>query len=419
MTARFFKITKKPRETPLADIPIRFPKLENLHLELLEVKDKLKKNLPPIPISKPQINFRKDIKPQLPQQDHKSEGHNKEDKQKRKEKKRRDKHRKKEDRHDSRHRDEDRKHKSEKSEKSKSKVREEDEDDELVLELGEDTPTPSQSDKKSSKDKKHKKDKKEPVKEASEESEESSSEEEETDDKDSEEEASSEEEDTIDTQEVDIYAGLSPEERLEMEKEEYVWKFRLLKKQFGKSASIPIPEFNEHSDLGMMKKSYERTIKELYLDDAVETYRTYLLGGWIVMEYVCTQFLEIDLEGFTLQQIKMMHKYDRMLIELGEKSYTRWGMNLPVEIRLLGMILFQAGIFYLAKIVSDKFGGNVGEIFRGMTGQPPPPEPLKRERENKPAEPNKPAPKSRMRGPRINADDIRQSAKEKEADDED
>jgi hypothetical protein len=177
--------------------------------------------------------------------------------------------------------------------------------------------------------------------------------------------------DVKDPDETDIYAGLSPEERAIKEKEEYMWRFRILKKKYGNSASIPIPEWNEHSDLSMMKNSYERTIKELYLDDSVETYRTYLMGGWVVMEYVCVQLIGIDLRGFTSQQIRMMNKYDRMLIELGEKSYTRWGMNLPVEIRLIGMILFQAGIFYLGKIISDSYGSDAAEFFKGFTGQPP------------------------------------------------
>jgi hypothetical protein len=429
--ARCFKIIKKPRSSPLADIPISFPKLENLHLELLEIKDKLKKGLPPVPKSKPQINFKKEAKATesgtakkiIPEQKSdkksselkeksrkeekreieeskkdKSSKHDKEDKSSKHEKKdKSSKHEKdkssKKDKHD-------KKEKSSKDKKKKSKHKDSSSDEEsIVQELGED--------------------------EEKDETEEVSSSEEEivnsSEDEDEEEDA------VIDTAEVDIYAGLTPEERLEMEKEEYIWKFRLLKKQFGKTATIPIPEYNEHSDLNIMKKTYERTIKELYLDDAVETYRTYLLGGWIVMEYVCTQFLEIDLEGFTLQQIKMMYKYDRMLIELGEKSYTRWGMNLPVEIRLIGMILFQAGIFYLGKILADKFGHSVAELFKGMTGQPPTPEPLKRDRDTPSAATNgsgmgkaeKPPTKSRMRGPRINANDIRQQAANKEPEEED
>ena len=157
----------------------------------------------------------------------------------------------------------------------------------------------------------------------------------------------------------------------------------------------------------MMKTSYERTIRELYLDDAVETYRTYLLGGWIVMEYVCVQLIGVDIRGFTLQQIKMMYKYDRMLIELGEKSYTRWGMNLPVEVRLIGMILFQAAIFYLGKIIADNYGDSVAELFKGFTGQPPAGPSSEKATER--TQPETKDPSKKMKGPHITyPEDIQQ-----------
>ena len=107
------------------------------------------------------------------------------------------------------------------------------------------------------------------------------------------------------------------------EKEEYIWRFRILKKKY-KHPSYEIPSYNEHSDLATMKITYDRTVRELYLDSTVEQYRTYLMGGFLAVEYVCNQWLGIDLEGFTKQQLKLMHKYDMLLVELGEKSYERF-----------------------------------------------------------------------------------------------
>ena len=52
-TIRGLRITKRSRGSPVPDVPINFNKLENLHLELLEVKSKLKPGLPLIPKSKP------------------------------------------------------------------------------------------------------------------------------------------------------------------------------------------------------------------------------------------------------------------------------------------------------------------------------------------------------------------------------
>ena len=107
------------------------------------------------------------------------------------------------------------------------------------------------------------------------------------------------------------------------------------------------------------------------LDDNVDTYRTYLFGSWLAIEFACTQWIGIDLSGFTKYQALMLHKYDKLLIELGEKSRGPWGANLPVEVRLIGLVLFQAGVFYLIKIVAGKFGCSVADLFSIFMGQPP------------------------------------------------
>lgn len=334
MAPRRLTVIKKPRNDPLQDIPINFPPLENLHLELMENKRKIKKGLPLVPIQKKRPPPLK-----VPE---------KENYEKQTEKIKQDKPEKK---------------------KRKVVIESSEEEDDNIKALEDDDSEDLEN-----------------IKESEEDTEEE------------------EDEETNEEDEDDPYAGLSPEEREVKEKEEYLWRFRILKKQY-KNPSTPIPSFNEHSDLGMMKNKYDETIKELYLDDTVESYRSYLVGGFMLMEFGCTQFMNIDLGGFTSQQMMLMHKYDRMLIELGEKSYNTWSTNLPVEIRLMGFVLFQAGIFYLGKIIAANFGSTFSELFQGMTGQPP----------SKPqeTEPTEDVPKKKkMRGPRIRPEDLRRREKE-------
>lgn len=358
-------ITKRPRDIPIRDVPISFPKFDNLHLEMLEIKSKLAPGLPPI-IHKP--IKRKDDAPKYESQpptdakiDERKEDKSKGDRASRKDKKKR---------------------KKEKKRKSDSE-----EVDELVIPIV----ASSEEDEKPRKKEKSRSHKKEESEE--EESEDSvkvdlgESEEEE------EEESGGDEEDEED--EDDPYAGLTPEERLAKEKEEYIWRFRILKKKY-KDATIP--SFTEHSDLGMMKLAYDRTLKELYLDDAVDSYKTYLIGGFVILEFVCTQWADIDIQGFARQQRKMMGKYDRLIIELGEKSYSTWGSNIPVEIRLLGLILYNAAIFYIGKIIANKYGGDTADFFLSFTGQPPAAE--QKEEDASTA-------KARMRGPRFKPEDLK------------
>ena len=349
-------VIKKPRSGGIPDHPINFPTLENLRLELLENKKKLKSGLPlispsKIPASIPVIIAKTNDQPDPVEQE-------------------------------------------DVREKKKKVVHEDiDKDDEdMVDALGEDAHASGDNDKS-----------------GDDEGEDEDGEDGEEEDGEDGEEGEDEGKEEI----VDPYAGMTPEEKEAMEKEEFIWRFRILKKKYN-NPSVEIPVYNEHSDLPTMKRTYDRTIKELYLDESVETYRSYLLGSWIVMEFVATQLVGVDLSGFTVQQTQMMHKYDSLLIELGEKSRERWGMNLPVEVRLIGFILIQAGIFYLGKIIATKFGNNISELFKGVTGQPPtskiPPknDPKDQKEQNG----------SKPRGPRIKAADIRKMHSKKDASDE-
>ena len=187
--------------------------------------------------------------------------------------------------------------------------------------------------------------------------------------------------------------NLSPEEREAKEREEYIWRFKIIKKKY---KNKDIHEYNEHDDLQEMKTAYNRLTRDLELDTNVEAYKSYLIGGFMLTEWVCNEFIGIDMRGYAAQQMKIQHKYDSLLIELGEKSRTRWGMNLPVEAKLVGFILFQAGIFYLGKVIAARGGGTAYEIFKGMAGYDPMEET---------APPTKK--KKKMKGPSVSVDDIR------------
>lgn len=354
---RGITIIKKPRNDPVPDKPISFPPLENLHLELLENKKKVKPGatIPQQKRKPPQIPSKSDVgspqrkKDTSPKKDGSPPRSSKE--------------------------------KTNSSSKPTKKTKPKElaiptisDDSELISELGEDDMDEMEMELGESED-------------------DVVPEEGDGENLEDEEDGVVEEEEP---EEEDIYAGLTPEEREQKEREEYIWRFRILKKQY-RTAKVTIPEYNEHSDLPEMKRTYDRTIRELQLDDAVESYKSYLIYGFMAMEFISTQWVGVDLEGFTKQQVRMMHKYDRLLVELGEKSYTQWGMNLPVEVRLLGLIVLQAGVFYLGKVITAKYGGTISELFKGISGQPPD----DKSPSSESAQPKK------MRGPKIKADDIR------------
>lgn len=155
------------------------------------------------------------------------------------------------------------------------------------------------------------------------------------------------------------------EERERREKADLLFKFMVLRRQY---PNVEIPEFTEHSDLDTMKRVYEQIIRRVSLDSSVDSYKQYLVGGFMVLEWVSTNWLGIDLSGFTQQQVKMMNRYERLLIELGEKNYSTVGSRFPVEVRLIFFIIFNAGLFYVQKMIFSGGDGGVnilGTLFGG------------------------------------------------------
>ncbi len=159
------------------------------------------------------------------------------------------------------------------------------------------------------------------------------------------------------------------EERERREKADLLFKFMVLRRQY---PNVEITEFTEHSDINTMRRVYEQIIRRVSLDSSVDNYKQYLVGGFMVLEWVSTNWLGIDLSGFTKQQVQMMNRYERLLIELGEKNYSAMGSRFPVEVRLIFFIIFNAGLFYVQKMIfsGGEGGTNVlNALFGGVNAQ--------------------------------------------------
>ena len=150
----------------------------------------------------------------------------------------------------------------------------------------------------------------------------------------------------------------------EDQKRELLFKFELLKKSY---KNINIPEYNIHTDMTTIKRSYEDTVKRVTIDSNVESYKTYLIGGFMAIEYGLGYFLKFDMKGFTQQQMVNINSYEILLIELGEKSYVPKAKQWPVEIRLIFLILFNAAVFVVSKMILKGTGSNLLNMMNNMT----------------------------------------------------
>jgi hypothetical protein len=178
------------------------------------------------------------------------------------------------------------------------------------------------------------------------------------------------------------------ENESEDKKRELLFKFELLKKSY---PNAPIPEFSIHSDHQTMQKSYDDSVRRLSLDSSVENYKTYLIGGFMLTEFIFGSFLKFDMQGFTQQQIVSMNSYEKLLIEIGEKSYVPSGSKWPVELRLLFLVIMNAAFFIVSKMIMKKTGSNLMSMINNM---------------NTSTGSDIPVRKRKMKGPNININDI-------------
>jgi len=176
-------------------------------------------------------------------------------------------------------------------------------------------------------------------------------------------------------------------------KRELLYKFDLLKRSY---KNVEIPSFTIHSDYKSMNKTYENTLRRVSLDTNVDNYKNYMIAGFMLIEYILSAWFKFDMNGFTQQQIINMNQYERLLIELGEKSYVPLDKQWPVELRLLGMILLNAVIFIVARIIIKKTGTN---LF-GMMNAP------NMGSSNSTTSNPSPEKKRKMKGPSIDLDSI-------------
>lgn len=188
---------------------------------------------------------------------------------------------------------------------------------------------------------------------------------------------------------------LSPEEQEEEDRKEYLIKFKILKRQY---KNFDFPVYTEHTPAPTLKRMYDDSFKMITLDENVNNYKNFLLMGFLGIEMLATKVLGLDFKGFAKIQMTKMEKYERLLVELGEKSYSNFANNWPVEVRLVGILLMDACVFYMVKMAQEYAGDGMLEMISMVTGMPI----------TKPVAANKP--QHRMRGPSMRPEDIRKMA---------
>lgn len=153
------------------------------------------------------------------------------------------------------------------------------------------------------------------------------------------------------------------------QKRDLLSKFSILRKQY-KNTSVIIPDYTTHSNLSDMQQTYQEMVRELKLDSSVENYKKYIKFGSMGIEWAAANWLKLDMNGFYQNQVDQMSSYDQLLYELGEKNQSTGPSRIPVELRLLGMMLLNAAIFIGTKMFLSSGAGagvNVNSFFENVS----------------------------------------------------
>lgn len=149
--------------------------------------------------------------------------------------------------------------------------------------------------------------------------------------------------------------------RTDEEKHLY-WKTRLqiLKTRFG---DVTIPKQCADMEWRSLRKIYYIEMDRVSISKNVEGYKMLMIVMFFILEYVGARFLKLNITGFTVHSLKTMHRYERLLIELGEKDYSSFASSWPVELKLGGLVLVNAIIFVIAKYIFKFTGQDSSDEF--------------------------------------------------------
>jgi hypothetical protein len=155
------------------------------------------------------------------------------------------------------------------------------------------------------------------------------------------------------------YSAMSEEEQIRW-REEFRIKFGTLRKAF---KDYQIEDVRDEEPLEAVHARYERYIRHIHINNDADGYRNYLIVMFLVIELVATKVLGLPCTGYTMAQFRSMNKYQRLLVELGEKYYAPGGSSWPVEVRIIMLAMFNALIFIVINWLASYIGKQTAEMI--------------------------------------------------------
>jgi len=178
---------------------------------------------------------------------------------------------------------------------------------------------------------------------------------------------------------VPNYSAMSSEEQAQ-HRANFRTRFGILRNAW---PNYHIPDVPDDLPLEQIHAQYDIYVRHIHISRDVDQYKVYLVIMWLLIELFCIK-IGLNIGGYTVSQMRSMHKYERLLIELGETNYKTSGgeagvqSSWPVEVRIFFMALVNAVTFIIIKMLAGYIGeGMANTIVDGLSsylsGAPPQP----------------------------------------------
>jgi len=126
------------------------------------------------------------------------------------------------------------------------------------------------------------------------------------------------------------------------EKEDILWSLKKLQKYHRLK---DMPHYNKFTPVDDLKKLLKDVKRETLLDESVSRTKQYMHVFWIATEYVCTNHLSINLTGFANHEMQNIKEYEKIFVEMNEKSYLNWAKSIPPELQLAVLFFTNVAIY--------------------------------------------------------------------------
>ena len=129
-------------------------------------------------------------------------------------------------------------------------------------------------------------------------------------------------------------------------------------------------EFPEGKSLNKIHDTYHSIIKSIYVNMNLGQLQLGYIIVLMAIEFVCVKAFNVPLAGFTKMELKRMHRYNQLMVELGENLYSVGSGSWPIEWRILGTLLMNIVIFIALKFLAGYVGGeSMTDVIRNAVDQ--------------------------------------------------